>query len=78
MRAVGQGLGQSHDVRGHILVLVMSAVGGSMVPRFLMPPELQGLGWFTPNTWVLEAYSAVFWQQPGTAVFGLPLYLLWI
>ena len=33
---------------GHILVLVIAAVGGSMVPRFLMPPAVQELGWLTP------------------------------
>jgi ABC-2 type transport system permease protein len=33
-----------------------------MVPRVLMPPEIQALGWLTPNTWALEAYSSLFWR----------------
>jgi len=45
------------------LVLVLSAVGGSMVPRFLMPQWLQQLGWLTPNAWGVEAYQAVLWRS---------------
>ncbi len=47
----------------NVLILVLSALGGSMVPRFFMPPALQKLGWITPNTWALEAYTGVFWRN---------------
>ena len=33
-----------------------------MEPRFFMPAWLQTLGWITPNTWALEAYSDLFWR----------------
>ena len=46
-----------------VVILIMSAIGGSMVPRFFMPHWLQQLGWMTPNTWALEAYSGVFWRS---------------
>jgi ABC-2 type transport system permease protein len=59
-----------------VIVLIASVIGGSMVPRFFMPPWLRDLGWFTPNTWVLEAYSAVFWRDAVLSEVWLPLLLL--
>ena len=47
-----------------------------MVPRFFMPPLMQDLGWFTPNTWGLEAYTGVFWRGDSPADLVLPIGLL--
>ena len=58
-----------------ITILVLSAVGGSMVPRFFMPDWLKDLGWLTPNTWVLEAYSGLFWRGESTLQL-LPLCII--
>ena len=58
------------------VILVLSALGGSMVPRFLMPEVLKDLGWLTPNTWALEAYSGVFWRGEGLLEVALPIGLL--
>jgi ABC-2 type transport system permease protein len=62
----------------NIAILLVSAVGGSMVPRFFMPPFLQRLGWATPNTWALEAYSAIFWRDEPLAAVALPVTLLFL
>ncbi|MBO9710253.1 MAG: ABC transporter permease [Caulobacter sp.] len=55
------------------VILVLAAIGGSMAPRFLMPPWLQGLGWFTPHAWVIEAYQDILWRD----VAGLAVYKAW-
>ena len=46
-----------------ILVLSMSALGGSMVPRYVMSPELRSAGLWTFNAWALDGYDKVFWRD---------------
>lgn len=53
------------------VVLVASAVGGSMVPRFLMPGWLRDLGTVTPHAWAIDLYYGLLTRaepirsQPG-------------
>ena len=56
------------------VILILAAVGGSMVPRFLMPPWLQSLGWWTPHAWVIDAYQGLLWRDVGPE----GLYKAWI
>lgn len=49
---------QMHTV-STFAVLLLSAVGGSMVPRFMMPGWLQDIGVATPNYWSIEAFYGI-------------------
>ncbi len=46
-----------------ILILTMSALGGSMFPRFLMSETMQKAGLLTFNAWALDGYLKVFWRN---------------
>lgn len=53
-----------------VLVLGMSALGGSMVPRYLMSERIREVGLLTFNAWALDGYNKIFWRN-------LPLQSLW-
>lgn len=53
-----------------VLVLGMSALGGSMVPRYLMSDRIREVGLLTFNAWALDGYNKIFWRN-------LPLQSLW-
>ena len=65
-------------------VLIISSVGGSMVPRFMMPDWLQTVSLFTPNAWAIEGfYGALIrgdsWSQlaqPGGILTAVALVCL--
>ena len=46
-----------------IIILTMSALGGSMFPRFLMSETMQKIGLLTFNAWALDGYLKVFWRN---------------
>ncbi|HEY3637547.1 MAG TPA: ABC transporter permease [Rhizomicrobium sp.] len=46
-----------------LLILTMSALGGSMFPRFLMPPVMKAIGQFTFNAWAIDGFTKVFWRD---------------
>ncbi|MDZ7697412.1 MAG: ABC transporter permease [Deltaproteobacteria bacterium] len=50
---------------GAIFVVIMAALGGLMVPVFLMPKALQILSHFSPLGWGLEAFHDVFARGAG-------------
>jgi len=48
-------------------ILLMSAIGGSMIPLFIMPEFMQTLAKFSINYWGLEAIYDILWRQTDTA-----------
>jgi ABC-2 type transport system permease protein len=45
------------------VILIMSSVGGSMFPRFLMPEAMQKAGLLTINAWAIDGFTKVFWRD---------------
>ena len=60
----------------NVTMLILCALGGSMIPRFLMPPLLRQAGWITPNAWALEAYTSIFWRGDPLTALAVPLSIL--
>jgi ABC-2 type transport system permease protein len=46
-----------------LVILIMSSVGGSMFPRFLMPDAMQKAGLLTINAWAIDGFTKVFWRD---------------
>ena len=46
-----------------LVILVMSSIGGSMFPRFLMPEAMQKAGLFTINAWAIDGFTKIFWRD---------------
>ncbi len=44
-------------VYGSLLVLVLGAMSGSLMPRDLMPENMRQFSYVTPHAWALDAYS---------------------
>lgn len=46
-----------------LIILTMSALGGSMFPKFLMSDAMLRIGYFTFNSWAISGYQKVFWRD---------------
>ncbi len=60
-----------------VLVLSMSAVGGSMVPRYVMSEAMRSLGKFTFNGWALDGFQKIFWYDMPLSGIRVELCVLW-
>jgi len=54
----------------NLSILLMSALGGSLFPRFLMPEKMQKFGLITLNAWALDGFQKIFWRDE-------PLWSIW-
>lgn len=50
-----------------VVILLMSALGGSMVPRYLMSEGMRRVGLVTFNAWAVMGYEKVFWRDAPVA-----------
>lgn len=59
-----------------VVILIMSVLGGSLFPRFLMPEQMQWLGRFTFNAWALDGFQKVFWYEASPAALWVEMTVL--
>jgi ABC-2 type transport system permease protein len=45
-----------------LIVLTMSAIGGSMIPSFIMPTWMQHMAVFSVNYWSIQGFYDIYWR----------------
>jgi len=50
---------------GGVVNIIFGALGGIMVPKFIMPETMQTLTYFSPMSWGLEGFLDVFLRNTG-------------
>ncbi len=53
------------DSLGTIIILFMSAVGGSMIPLYIMPSFMQDAAVISINYWSIQGFYDIFWRKTG-------------
>jgi ABC-type multidrug transport system permease subunit len=46
-----------------LIVMVMSCIGGSMIPTFAMPAFMQKMSVFSVNYWSVQGFYDIFWRM---------------
>ena len=59
-----------------LAVLTISALGGSMFPRFLMPEAMQRASLVLFNSWALDGFVDVFWRELPLSALVAPVAVL--
>jgi len=58
------------------IVLIMSAIGGSMIPSFMMPEFMQNMSVFTVNYWSIQGMYDIFWRDLPMSDWMTNVYVL--
>jgi len=61
LAAIAKTRHQAHNL-STITILVMSAIGGSMIPLFIMPAFLQKVALLSVNYWGIQGFYDLFWR----------------
>ncbi len=59
-----------------IVVLLMSLLGGSMIPSFVMPPMMQNFSMFTINYWAGEGFFDIYYRNVEFSHFIIKVLIL--
>ncbi|MBI3500445.1 MAG: ABC transporter permease [Bacteroidetes bacterium] len=54
---------QQVDVMSRFIILAISAIGGSMIPSFIMPEWMQKISVIAVNYWSIQGFYDIFWRQ---------------
>jgi len=70
--AAGARTMEQATVIGGVGNVLAAAIGGIMVPRFVMPESMQALADLSPMAWALDGFHAVILRQGGAADIAAP------
>ncbi len=59
-----------------LLILTMSATGGSWFPLMITPEWFRTIGHFTLNAWAMDGYQAILWYGKGLGEILVPIAVL--
>lgn len=53
---------QQAESLGTLVIIVMSTIGGSMVPLFIMPEIMEKFAVFSINYWIMQSFFDIYWR----------------
>ncbi len=53
---------QQVQIISNIIIIIMSVIGGSMIPVFIMPSFMQKISVISVNYWGIQGFHDIFWR----------------